>query len=157
MRRGLPALLVLAVIAGPLAIAPAAPALSGTSGPRAVQLTPAAAKWMMRAVLRREFGPAWSDGTGRRLDCSTAVHPQRGGAAQKNEIRRRCDFSWRHHGIRFAGHGLIWLSGRDAEGSRHWAFQMTVYERTGDHRGTFRQSGAVPDAAAVPRRGYRSS
>lgn len=136
-------MVVLATIGGPLSIAPAAPVLSGAPRPEATQLIPAAAKRMMRTVLLREFGPAWSKGTGRRLDCSTAVHPQRGGGAQENEIRRRCDFSWRHHRIRFAGHGLIWLSGRDDEGSRHWVFQMTVYERKGDHRRTFRQSGAV--------------
>ena len=140
MRRGLLVLLLQIAIGSLLATAPAS---SGAYRAEAAQPTAAAAKRMMRTVLQREFGPAWSDGSDRRLDCSTAVHPQRGGAAQKDEIRRRCDFSWGRHGVRFAGHGLIWLSGRNAEGSRHWVFQMTVYERMGDHRRVFRQSGSV--------------
>src|SRR3954447_1168650 len=85
MRRALLILLILASLAGLLSIPPAMAAARAGERTRTTQLTPTAAKRMMRTVLQREFGRFWSDGTRRRLDCSTAVHPQRGGAAQKSE------------------------------------------------------------------------
>lgn len=144
MRRLLPttvALLALAT-ASPLS-PPAAAGEEASPQTEGTYLSAAAAKRMMRTVLRREFGQAWTDSRDHRLDCSTAVHPERGGKAQETEIRRRCYFSWSYRRTRYHGHGLIWLSGRNPEGERHWAFQMTVDERRGDDVRVFRQSGSV--------------
>jgi len=139
-----PPTLVTVLVAVGLGSVPAVAAPdAGLARTGATNLSPAAAKRMMRTVLERELGQAWGDGSKRHLDCSTAVHPQKDGAAQKNEIRRRCYFSWRYRRARFHGHSLVWLSGRDAEGNRHPVFQMTVYERKGDQPRVIRQSGAA--------------
>lgn len=135
---------LLTALATALQLSPAA--LAGPAEPaqrEGTHLSAAAAKRMMRTVLGREFGRRWTASRDHRLDCSTAVHPERGGAAQESEIRRRCYFSWTFREVRYHGHGLIWLSGRNPEGERHWVFQMTVYERRGDDTDVFRQSGSV--------------
>lgn len=98
---------------------------------------------MMRTVLVREFGDAWTQARGHELACPVAVHPVRGGHGQDEEIRRRCFFSWTSGATRYAGKGLIWLGGRTADGSRHWSFQFFATETTGRHVKQFDQSGRV--------------
>lgn len=144
MKRSILTAILLATLATAVQLSP--PALAGPTEPaqgEGTHLGAAAAKRMMRTVLGREFGRRWTESHDHRLDCSTAVHPEKGGAAQESEIRRRCYFSWTFQGVRYRGHGLIWLSGRDSEGERRWVFQMTVYERRGEETEVFRQSGSV--------------
>lgn len=119
-------------------------AASGSAGTSWPALTPAKAKGIMRSALGHQFGAAWTRGRARRLDCSTAVHPQRGGGAQRTEIRRRCRFSWSFRRTTYRGTGLVWLGGRRPDGSRHWAAQYHGTERSGGHRKPFASAGEAP-------------
>jgi len=130
----------LALAATTLFLALPQPGLAATESP---QLGADAAVRMMRTVLVREFGEAWKGARGHALDCPVAVHPVRGGNGQDDEVRRRCFFSWRSGETRYAGKGLIWLSGRTQDGKRHWSFQFFSTETTGRHVKTFDQSGRV--------------
>jgi hypothetical protein len=139
---GAPALALAATLVALAAPAPARAAEAAEANWPA--LTPAKAEAVMRSALTHQFGVAWTRARGHRLDCSTPVHPERGGATQQTEVRRRCRFSWSQGRTRYEGFGLVWLGGSRTDGSRHWAAQFRCTERTGRHTHRVYGAGEAP-------------
>ncbi len=137
-----------AILAATLLLA--APQLAGAAEPPPggwPRLSPEQATKLMRRTLAFEFATSWKQARGHELDCSTPVHPLRGGAVQQSEIRRRCYFGWRAGGTSYEGTGLVWLAGASADGSRHWTVQYHGVERSGKQARTFAQSGGPPQGS----------